>query len=111
LRYTAATWLMQRGVSIWEAAGFLGMSPEVLQDTCGHHHPRHLHGAAAAIGQKCRYVSVAETVVNLTEARKETKKPNDFWSEWQDSNVAPFCLFFQHVVVTPRATGVVFRGA
>jgi hypothetical protein len=49
-------------------------------------------------------------VVNLTEARKETKKPNDFWSEWQDSNVAPFCLFSQHVVVTPRATGVIFRG-
>jgi hypothetical protein len=33
-----------------EAAGFLGMSPEVLQDTYGHHHPEHLHGAAAAIG-------------------------------------------------------------
>jgi len=26
LRHTAATWLMQRGVPIWEAAGFLGMS-------------------------------------------------------------------------------------
>ena len=43
---------MQRGVPIWEAAGFLGMSPEVLQDTYGHHHPDHLQGAAAAIGQK-----------------------------------------------------------
>ena len=39
LRHTAATWLMQRGVPIWEAAGFLGMSSEVLQDTYGHHHP------------------------------------------------------------------------
>ena len=27
LRHTAATWLMQRCVPIWEAAGFLGMSP------------------------------------------------------------------------------------
>jgi integrase len=43
---TAATWLMQRGAPIWEAAGFLGVSPEVLQDTYGHHHPDHLHGAA-----------------------------------------------------------------
>jgi hypothetical protein len=34
----------------WEAAGFLGMSPEVLQQTYGHHHPDYLHGAAAAIG-------------------------------------------------------------
>ncbi len=54
--------LMQRGVPIWEAAGFLGgflgMSPEVLQDTYGHHHPDYLQGAAAAIGQKGRIVSV-----------------------------------------------------
>jgi hypothetical protein len=65
------------------------MSPKVLQGTHGHHHPDHLHGAAAAIGQKGRYVSVVETVVNLTEARKETKKPNESWSEWQDSNLRP----------------------
>lgn len=32
LRHTAATCLTQRDVPIWEAAGFLGMSPEVLQD-------------------------------------------------------------------------------
>jgi integrase len=89
LRQTAATWLMQRGVPIWEAAGFLGMSPEVLQDTYGHHHPDHLHGAANAIDQKDRYVSVAETVVNLTKDRNQKKKPNDFWSEWQDSNLRP----------------------
>jgi integrase len=89
LRHTAATWLMQRGVPIWEAAGFLGMSPEVLQDTYGHHHPDFLKGAATAIGQKIRYVSVAETVVNLTEGQNQTKKPNDFWSEWQDSNLRP----------------------
>jgi len=76
---------MQRGVPIWEAAGFLGMSPEVLQDTYGHHHPDHLHGAALAIGQKGRYVSVAD----LTEDRNEKKKPNDIWSEWQDLNLRP----------------------
>jgi hypothetical protein len=58
--HTAAIWLMQRGVPIWEAAGFLGMSPEVLQDTYGHHYPDHLHRAATAIGQKGRYVSAAE---------------------------------------------------
>jgi hypothetical protein len=38
--------------------------------------------SAAAIGQKGRYVSVVETVVNLTEDRNETKKPNESWSEW-----------------------------
>ena len=55
LRHTAATWLMQRGVPIWEAAGFLWMSAEVLQETYGHHHPDFLQGAAAAIGQKGRF--------------------------------------------------------
>jgi hypothetical protein len=80
---------MQRGVPIWEAAGFLGMSPEVLQDTYGHHHPDYLVGAAAVIGQKGRHVSVVESVVDLTEGLNQTKKPNDFWSEWQDSNLRP----------------------
>jgi integrase len=89
LRHTAATWLMQRGVAIWEAAGFLGMSPEVLQNTYGHHHPDHLIGAAAAIGQKGRFVSVVESVVDLTDGQNETKKPNEIWSEWQDSNLRP----------------------
>jgi integrase len=77
LRHTAATWLMQRGVPIWEAAGFLGMSPEVLQQTYGHHHPDYLHGAAAAIGQKSRYVSVVESVVDLGTGGYQKKKPND----------------------------------
>ena len=39
MRHTAATWLMQRGVDLWEASGFLGMTPEMLRDTYGHHHP------------------------------------------------------------------------
>ena len=45
--------------------------------------------AAAAIGQKGRYVSVAKTVADLTEDRNQTNKPNDFWSEWQDLNLRP----------------------
>jgi hypothetical protein len=89
LRHTAATWLIQRGVPVWEAAGFLGMSPEVLQETYGHHHPDHLRGAAVAIGQKGRLVSVAETVADLTEDRNQTKNSNDYWSEWQDLNLRP----------------------
>ena len=89
LRHTAATWLMQRGVPIWEAAGFLGMSLEVLQTTYGHHHPDFLQGAAMAIGQKARYVSVVESVVSLAEPLAATKKPAESWSEWQDSNLRP----------------------
>ena len=89
LRHTAATWLMQRRVSIWEAAGFLGMSPETLQDTYGHHHPDYLQGAAAAIGQKGFNVSVAKTVASLTENRTQEKTSSENWSERQDSNLRP----------------------
>jgi integrase len=39
LRHTRATWLMQRGIDPWEAAGHLGMSIETLTRTYGHHHP------------------------------------------------------------------------
>jgi integrase len=89
LRHTAATWLMQRAVPIWEAAGFLGMSPEVLETTYGHHHPDYLRRAAAAIGQKDRVVSVVETVVDTGTGVDQKKNPNEIWSEWQDSNLRP----------------------
>lgn len=39
LRHTAATWAMQNGADLWETAGYLGMSPEVLERVYGHHHP------------------------------------------------------------------------
>jgi hypothetical protein len=54
LRHTAATWLMQAGVDKWEAAGFLGMSIEMLDRVYGHHHPDHLRMAARAIGYRHR---------------------------------------------------------
>ncbi|WP_340322161.1 tyrosine-type recombinase/integrase [Chelatococcus albus] len=56
LRHTAATWLMQAGVPIWEAAGFLGMSPEMVERTYGDHHPDYLKGAATALGRRHRRV-------------------------------------------------------
>jgi len=48
LRHTCATWLMQRGVDIWEASGYLDMTVETLQRVYGHHHPDYLKGAAEA---------------------------------------------------------------
>jgi len=42
LRHTRATHLMQSGrVSIWEAAGFLGMTTRTLERVYGHHSPDH----------------------------------------------------------------------
>ncbi|MBX3088792.1 MAG: tyrosine-type recombinase/integrase, partial [Cryobacterium sp.] len=54
LRHTAATWLMQAGVPMWDASGFLGMTQETLESVYGHHHPEHLRSAAVAIGSQRR---------------------------------------------------------
>ena len=75
LRHTAATWLMQRGTDPWQAAGFLGMSVDVLLKTYGHHHPDYMQEAAAAITRNDRTmnVSVVNTVVDLKK-RKSTRE-------------------------------------
>lgn len=52
LRHTAACWLLQSGVDKWEAAGFMGMSVEMLDRVYGHHHPAHLQSAARLIGYR-----------------------------------------------------------
>ena len=40
---------MQRGADPWKAAGFLGVSVEVLLDTCGHHHPEFLRDGLESV--------------------------------------------------------------
>ncbi len=51
LRHTAATWMAQRGVPLWEIAGFMGhTSIQMVQDTYGHHSPDHLARAARSLG-------------------------------------------------------------
>jgi integrase len=60
LRHTAATWLMQGGTSPWEAAGFLGMSVEMLLERCGYHHPDHLSGARKPFAKHSEAVAEKE---------------------------------------------------
>ena len=72
LRHTAATWLMQRGVPIWQAAGYLGMSAAMIERTYGHHHPDYMRGAAQAITSKqSQNVSL---VVSLVEPEKRIQR-------------------------------------
>jgi integrase len=52
LRHTAATWLMQAGVETWQAAGFLGMTVEMLERVYGHHHPAYQKQAADAVTKR-----------------------------------------------------------
>lgn len=52
LRHTAATWLMEGGADIWDAAAFLGMTAATLEAHYGHHRPDHQRAARRAIAGK-----------------------------------------------------------
>ena len=52
MRHTAATWLMEGGVDMWDAAAYLGMSVTTLEKHYGHHRPDHQAAASRAIGGK-----------------------------------------------------------
>jgi integrase len=54
MRHTAATWQMQAGTDIYQAAGYLGMSAETLLEVYGHHHPDFQRDAARATGRRTR---------------------------------------------------------
>jgi integrase len=58
-RHTAATWLMQAGVNVFEASGYLGMSPKTLWETYGHHHPDYQSTAARAVAKSKRGIAVS----------------------------------------------------
>jgi integrase len=57
VRHTAATWQMQAGTPLYEAAGYLGMSPETLTEVYGHHHPDFQKGAASASNRRAPKVA------------------------------------------------------
>jgi integrase len=54
LRHTAATWLMQQGADMWQAAGLLGMTVQTLQEVYGHHHPGMQREAAQLLSGRSR---------------------------------------------------------
>jgi integrase len=51
LRHTCATWLLQRGVSVYDVAGVIGASENVVRRTYGHHAQDHLRAAVAAFSR------------------------------------------------------------
>jgi len=72
LRHTAATWLMQNGVDMWEASGYLGMTVEMLSQRYGHHHPDHLSGAKHGIGRRRKLgtkLGTNESLIQLSIGR------------------------------------------
>ncbi|GLS34855.1 hypothetical protein GCM10010869_04430 [Mesorhizobium tianshanense] len=78
-RHTAATWLMQQGSDPWAAAGFLGMTVEMLIQTYGHHHPDYQADAAEAIVSKAGSRNIPRKVVRMpggTEGQRSHPSPN-----------------------------------
>ena len=64
---------MQDGVDKWEAAGFLGMSVQMLDRVYGHHHPDHLKDAARRIGfRRKSSVKLVEPLVVAGSRRTNT---------------------------------------
>ena len=51
---------MQAGVDKWEAAGFLGMTVELLDRVYGHRRSQHLQRAAKAIGYRPKSEKLSE---------------------------------------------------
>ena len=52
LRHTAVTWAMQGGADKWAAAGYFGLSLDMLESVYGHHHPDHLGSVIEAMGRR-----------------------------------------------------------
>jgi len=70
LRHTCATWLMQNGANLWDAAGFLGMTVQQLEEGYGHHHPDYQEDAVVALGghhgARNTVNKVRQTIANVT---------------------------------------------
>lgn len=52
LKHTAITWALQKGATIWDAAGYFDTSAETIQKTYGHHCPDHQSSVLAAIDRR-----------------------------------------------------------
>jgi integrase len=72
LRHTAATWQMQAGTDLWQAAKFLGMTVEQLERTYGHHHPDHLEQAVDAY-ERARRIQQPERKGSATFSRPKSR--------------------------------------
>lgn len=87
-RHTAATWLMQQGADVWSAAGFLGMTVDVLIETYGHHHPDFQADAADAITSKSRARRMPANVVAMAKRDQNTKPaPHSIPTKTSETNM------------------------
>jgi integrase len=68
LRHTAITWLVRDGVPLWQVAGWVGTSVEMIEKVYGHHDPSQY---AEIMGRKSRSSSTSPN--HPRSGRNETK--------------------------------------
>jgi integrase len=73
LRHTSATWLMQGGSPLNDAAGFLGMSEQTLREHYWHHHPDFQDGVDEAFGRSRERSRNAPKNAQETHEKRRTK--------------------------------------
>jgi integrase len=66
LKHTAITWLLGKGVSIWDVAGYVGTSPQIIEKHYGHHNPEANAEVLAAIDG-------APTIANGTGGQRRNR--------------------------------------
>jgi integrase len=76
IRHTAATWQMQAGTDLYEAAGYLGMSPLTLWNVYGHNHPDFQSRAANAVPRRAKQEHAQESPGNPGHQRERTGNPD-----------------------------------
>ena len=74
LRHTSATWMMQAGADLWQTAGFLGMTVEMLERVYGHQHPDYQADVADVLaGQNRDRYPVNKTRLTQTNVTKNAR--------------------------------------
>jgi integrase len=52
LKHTAITWTLQKGSSVWDAAGYFSTSAKTIEEVYGHHSPDHQKSAVEALNRR-----------------------------------------------------------
>ncbi|WP_133612483.1 site-specific integrase [Dongia mobilis] len=74
LRHTAATWMAQDGVALWDIAAYLGTSLKMVEEHYAHHHPDHMKKAVKAIAKAVAAVNKKAEPLSLRKGRKSRKE-------------------------------------
>jgi integrase len=76
LRHTAVTWAMQAGADPYRAAGFFGMSLQIIQRVYGHHHPDYQRDVGDAVTGRPGQVRGRFTRTNSEERPQTARTPS-----------------------------------